>query len=147
MRFQWALRDFAPSMLYISLQVVLAPYRHPRARVTHRLLFPIIVVPHRPCVLYLSTYLPSTLYFLLCRPSSLRFTPHALTTDDDFDKHTVSVREARAWLHAAILLSVTDLDQVTTSLSPSSATFLTTMTYILRLFSQSPGQDLDLTRA
>src|SRR5216683_3236919 len=79
MRFQWALRDFAPSMLYISLQVVLAPYRHPRARVTHRLLFPIIVVPHRPCVLYLSTYLPSTFYFLLCRPSSLRFTPDTLT--------------------------------------------------------------------
>ena len=52
-----------------------------------------------------------------------------LTTDDDFDKHTVSVREARAWLRGRYPdLSVTDLDQVTVSLSLSSATFLTTMT-------------------
>jgi hypothetical protein len=52
-----------------------------------------------------------------------------LTTDDDFDKHTVSVRVARAWLRGRYPdLSVSDLDQVTTSLSPSSATFLTTMT-------------------
>jgi hypothetical protein len=36
---------------------------------------------------------------------------------------------ARAWLRGRYPdLSVSDLDQVTTSLSPSSATFLTTMT-------------------
>ena len=41
-----------------------------------------------------------------------------LTTDDDFEKHTVSVREARAWLRGRYPdLPMTDLDQVRISRS------------------------------
>lgn len=40
------------------------------------------------------------------------------TTEDDFEKHTVSVREARAWLRGRYPdLPMTDLDQVRISLS------------------------------
>jgi hypothetical protein len=42
----------------------------------------------------------------------------SLTADDDFEKHTVSIREARAWLRGRYPdLPVTDLDQVRISLS------------------------------
>ncbi|KAI0290722.1 hypothetical protein BC826DRAFT_1025903 [Russula brevipes] len=52
-----------------------------------------------------------------------------LTADDDFEKHTVSIREARAWLRGRYPdLPVTDLDQ------------------ILRLFTLSPGQDVALSK-
>jgi hypothetical protein len=52
-----------------------------------------------------------------------------LTTDNDFEKHAVSVREARAWLRGRYPdLSVADLDQVSISLFPSSTSFLTTVT-------------------
>jgi hypothetical protein len=43
----------------------------------------------------------------------------SLTTDDHFEKHTVSVREARAWLRGRYPdLPVADLDQVNISLFP-----------------------------
>ncbi|KAH9958373.1 hypothetical protein BGW80DRAFT_1256921 [Lactifluus volemus] len=52
-----------------------------------------------------------------------------LSTDHDYEKQTVSVREARAWLRGRYSdLPVTDLDA------------------ILRLFSPSPGQDPVLSR-
>ena len=51
-------------------------------------------------------------------------------TDDDFEKLTISIREARAWLRGRYHdLPVTDLDQVRISLSPPPClpdTFLTT---------------------
>ncbi|KAI9462750.1 hypothetical protein F5148DRAFT_1212416 [Russula earlei] len=51
------------------------------------------------------------------------------TTDDDFEKHTVSIREARAWLRGRYAdLHISDLDD------------------ILRLFSPSSGQDTALVR-
>jgi hypothetical protein len=52
--------------------------------------------------------------------------------DDDFEKLTVSIREARAWLRGRYPdLPVTDLDQVRISVSPPPClpdTFLTTTT-------------------
>jgi hypothetical protein len=50
-----------------------------------------------------------------------------LKIDDDFEKLTVSIREARAWLRGRYPdLPVIDLDQVRISLSPRPNTFLTT---------------------
>jgi hypothetical protein len=50
-----------------------------------------------------------------------------LKSDDDFEKLTVSIREARAWLRGRYPdLSVSDLDQVRFSLSPPPNSFLTT---------------------
>ncbi|KAI0302908.1 hypothetical protein B0F90DRAFT_1816471 [Multifurca ochricompacta] len=53
----------------------------------------------------------------------------SLTTDDDFEKQSVSIRETRAWLRGRYAdLLVTDLDE------------------ILRLFTPNPGQESILTR-
>jgi hypothetical protein len=50
-----------------------------------------------------------------------------LKPDDDFEKLTVSIREARAWLRGRYPdLPVSDLDQVRFSLSPPPKSFLTT---------------------
>ena len=104
---------------------MLAPYRC-------GLLFPIIVVPHHPSPslsLHVSALNNDEYSLFTSSFVDLVASDSPLTTDDDFDKHTVSVRVARAWLRGRYPdLSVSDLDQVTTSLSPSSPTSLTTMT-------------------
>lgn len=51
-----------------------------------------------------------------------------LKVDDDFEKLTVSIREARAWLRGRYPdLPVIDLDQVRISISTPFNTFLTTV--------------------
>lgn len=47
-----------------------------------------------------------------------------LKSDDDFEKLTVSIREARAWLRGRYP-DLSDLDQVRFSLSPPPDSFLT----------------------
>lgn len=93
---------------------------------------PVTVFPHHPMrslFLHVSALNDDEYTLFTSSFADLVASDAPLPTDDDFEKHRVAIREARAWLRGRYAdLPVTDLDEVRLSPLRRTYSFLTTAT-------------------